>query len=123
MRNLILIIFLIASILITGCQNSSTTNQAASNVQSATVESTNAASANSSKTETIWVSTPESSAFTKIGYNEGDEILLVVFRESGLTYEYEQFSTNEWDDFLAADSKGTWYNTKIKPFYDYSDKY
>ena len=75
------------------------------------------------ETETVWVSTPDSSVFTKIGYNETEEILLVVFRDSGMTYEYEGFPKGEWDDFIAADSKGKWYNAEIKPYYDYSDKY
>ena len=123
MRNLLLAIFLVSSILVTGCQSSSQTNQAASDVQSAAVESANASSANSNKNETIWVSTPESSVFTKIGYNETEEVILVVFRDSGMTYEYEGFSEGEWDDFTAADSKGKWYNAEIKPYYDYSDKY
>ncbi len=63
------------------------------------------------------ISTPDSTAFSQIGYNVKDEILLVTFRNSGKTYLYLDFPSSEWGLFKKADSLGGYYNKYIKGNY------
>ena len=58
--------------------------------------------------------TPNSSCFSKIGYSEDFETLVVTFRGSGQTYCYTNFTAADWAAFRSADSLGSYYNKNIK---------
>ena len=62
--------------------------------------------------------TPNSTCFSKIGYNEDKEILVVTFRSSGYTYLYFGVSKSEWTAFRTSDSLGKYYNSHIKGHYE-----
>ncbi len=64
------------------------------------------------------VSTPESTCFSEVGYDEAENTLVVTFRDSGSTYAYYDVSSSVWSEFIAAESKGSYYNKKIKGNYD-----
>jgi hypothetical protein len=53
-----------------------------------------------------WVATPNSSMFTRIGYNAVTEKLRVVYRNSGRQYEYPDFNAMRWFNFFKAKSFG-----------------
>ena len=57
--------------------------------------------------------TPNSSCFSKIGYSEAHETLVLVFRNGGV-YLYTGVPDAVWQSFCAADSLGRFFNTKIK---------
>ena len=61
--------------------------------------------------------TPNSSCFSQIGYSAAFETLVVTFRDSGSRYCYTSFTAKDWAAFQAADSLGSYYNTKIKGNY------
>ncbi len=63
-------------------------------------------------------STPKSSCFSEVGYDSDCEVLVVRFRDSGSVYTYSDFPEGEWNQFIAADSLGSWYNTYIKGQYE-----
>ncbi len=63
-------------------------------------------------------STPKSTCFCEVGYDSDWEVLVVQFRDSGSVYTYSDFPEREWNEFIAADSLGSWYNTYIKGQYD-----
>ena len=60
-------------------------------------------------------STPGSTCFSAIGYNNGT--LVVTFRESGASYAYYDVPPSVWDDLCSADSMGGFYNSDIKGQY------
>lgn len=62
----------------------------------------------------------DSSNVEAIGYDVDSQELHVLFKKSGLTYAY--FAVEEWvfQEFMQADSKGTYLNENIKERYDYS---
>lgn len=60
--------------------------------------------------------TPNSSVFSKVGYIEEDEVLVVVFRSTG-PYKYDDVSYPVWEEFTNADSLGSYYNHHIKGEY------
>lgn len=61
----------------------------------------------------------DSSNIEAIGYDPDRQELHVRFLKSGATYVY--YNVEEWvyNEFMAADSKGKYYNTNIKGHYDY----
>lgn len=63
-------------------------------------------------------STPESSCFSEIGYDSRHEVLVVTFRDSGASYAYYDVPDYVWDDLESAKSKGGYYNSDIKGYYD-----
>ena len=68
-----------------------------------------------------YYSTPDSSAFSSVGYNYDYEVLIVEFRTSG-TYVYYDVPEDVWEEFLDASSLGGYYNDYIKHDYDW-DQY
>jgi hypothetical protein len=40
-----------------------------------------------------------------------------VFLKNGLCYQYAKVGKRKYNAFMKAESKGTFYNTQIKPFY------
>ena len=59
----------------------------------------------------------DSSCFSQVGYDARHETLLVCFRDSGAYYCYYDFTQEDYDDFIAADSLGAYYNEYIKGYY------
>ena len=59
----------------------------------------------------------DSSNIEAIGYDPDNQELHVRFLKSGETYVY--YNVEEWafQEFMHADSKGTYLNAKIKPSY------
>ena len=67
----------------------------------------------------VWQSTPNSSCFSWVAYDSGDEKLAVIFRSNETrAYVYSDFSQSDWDTFISASSLGSYYNTHIKGKYD-----
>ena len=60
----------------------------------------------------------DSSCFSRVGYDAHHETLLVCFRDSGAYYCYYDFTQADYDDFIAADSLGSYYNKYIKGYYE-----
>ena len=66
-----------------------------------------------------WQDTPDSTAFSRIGYAAGHKVLGVVFRNSDpRIYLYYDFPQSEWDSFRTAESWGGYYNQHIKGQYE-----
>jgi len=59
----------------------------------------------------------DSSCFSRVGYDGGNDVLVLEFRESGALYAYYDFSQGDYDRFLAADSLGSYFNEHIKNIY------
>lgn len=60
----------------------------------------------------------DSSCVARVGYDPNAEEVYVEFHGSGL-YAYRGVSPRVYEEFLAADSKGTFVNEEIKPRYPY----
>jgi len=103
-----------------------TTTQAPPSTQAATTETTteNTTEPTTQETTTAAFSlddvslteTPNSSCFSKIGYSDAHETLVLVFRGGG-TYLFSGVPASVWQSFRAADSLGRYFNTKIKGVY------
>lgn len=65
-----------------------------------------------------FVETPDSTAFSQIGYSENRQDLVIQFKESGAYYVYHDVPGDVWDALLAADSRGGYYNREIKGNFD-----
>lgn len=57
----------------------------------------------------------ESEGIASIGYNASRNELEVEFRQSGTVYRYFGVSADEYIEFMAAESKGTYLNQVFKP--------
>lgn len=62
----------------------------------------------------------DSSNIEAIGYNGPTQQLHVRFLKSGLTYVYQDVEEWVFQEFLQADSKGTFLNVRIKPHYQFA---
>jgi hypothetical protein len=62
----------------------------------------------------------ESSSIAAIGYSAESRELYVRFRESGETYVYFDVEARVADEFMSAESKGAFFNRRIKDRYAYS---
>lgn len=60
----------------------------------------------------------DSTCFSAIGYSYSDEIFYCQFLEGGSEYIYLNVPPYVYDEIMSADSKGGYYNRKIKPYYD-----
>jgi len=58
-----------------------------------------------------------SSAVVGVGYEQFQGKLLVKFKQNGITYEFFKVPKKVYDEFLAADSMGTYYHKNIKGKY------
>lgn len=67
--------------------------------------------------EMVWLKTPDSTVFSRIGYDDYNEILGVTFRKAGSTYYYQDFPSYLWEEFLDSDSLSDYYNDNIKGQY------
>ena len=70
-----------------------------------------------------YFSTPNSTAFSIVGYNYAWELLIVEFRTTGSCYLYYDVPEDVWEEFLYADSLGGYYNEYIKGDYDCEQYY
>ena len=62
------------------------------------------------------ISTPDSSCFSSVGYDDG--ILYVTFRDSGSVYSYVGVPSYVYDELWSASSMGGYYNSSIKGYYE-----
>lgn len=62
--------------------------------------------------------TPNSTAFSMIGYDKDAKVLLVEFRDSGSRYLYFGFSSSDYKAFSSASSLGKYFNSNIKGQFD-----
>ena len=62
-------------------------------------------------------STPNSSCFSQIGYCQSERVLVLKFRDSGITYLYLDVSSSTWSSLRNASSAGSYYNSYIKGRY------
>ena len=61
----------------------------------------------------------DSSNVEAIGYDAATQQLHVRFLKSGLTYIYYDVEAWVFEEFLQADSKGIFLNSRIKPNYQF----
>jgi len=61
----------------------------------------------------------DSSAILRIDYEADTRELAVTFRASGRRYIYFDFPPKEYAAFLAADSKGGFFNARVKNRYTF----
>ena len=69
---------------------------------------------------TKWVyNTPESTCFSRVGYDARNQVLIVVFRDSGAEYHYYDVPEDVWESFYDSASLGKYFNANIKGYYEY----
>lgn len=69
---------------------------------------------------TKWVyNTPESTCFSRVGYDSRNNVLIVVFRDSGAEYHYYDVPEDVWESFYDSTSLGRYFNANIKGNYAY----
>ena len=69
---------------------------------------------------TKWVyNTPESTCFSRVGYDSRNNVLIVVFRDSGAEYHYYDVPEDVWESFYDSESLGKYFNREIKGNYEY----
>lgn len=69
---------------------------------------------------TKWVyNTPDSTCFSRVGYDSRNNMLIVVFRESGAEYHYFGVPEDVWESFYDSASLGRYFNANIKGYYEY----
>lgn len=69
---------------------------------------------------TKWVcNTPESTCFSRVGYDARNNVLIVVFRDSGAEYHYFGVPEDVWESFYDSVSLGRYFNANIKGNYAY----
>lgn len=61
-----------------------------------------------------------SSAVVGVAYVPADQKLLVKFKQNGITYEFFKVPKKVYDEFLEADSMGTYYHKRIKGKFPHS---
>lgn len=69
---------------------------------------------------TKWIyNTPESTCFSRVGYDSRNNVLIVVFRDSGAEYHYFGVPEDVWESFYDSASLGRYFNANIKGNYAY----
>jgi KTSC domain len=66
-----------------------------------------------------WIDTPESSNISRIGYDDGNQVLYVEFKSGG-TYQYFDVAEQMFADMKSASSKGQFLAQNIKGAYRYA---
>lgn len=61
--------------------------------------------------------TPDSTAFSQVGYNVSKNLLVVTFRDSGASYAYYDVPQSVWNNLKSAKSMGGYYNSDVKGQY------
>lgn len=127
-------LILAMAVLLAGCGQEAATRAAPEPVQSHALAPASAPKPTSKPTPTPapavwdgsnirWQDTPQSSCFVCVGYDSSAQKLAVTFRTSeDRVYVYSDFSQEDWDSFISADSLGSYYNKYIKGNYN-SERY
>ena len=131
MKTVISVIAILLALLLAGCTNTEAKTPQPSDVSEVAAESekisepihTQKLTGEKEGYEDYLFDTPNSTCFSRIGYIEKSEILVVEFRESGSIYEYSGFTADDWDSFSSADSLGGYFNQKIKGNFPYERIY
>ena len=63
--------------------------------------------------------TPDSTCFSRVGYDSRNNVLIVVFRDSGAEYHYYDVPEDVWESFYDIASLGKYFNANIKGYYEY----
>lgn len=63
--------------------------------------------------------TPDSTCFSRVGYDSRNNVLIVVFRDSGAEYHYFDVPEDVWESFYDSTSLGRYFNREIKGNYEY----
>lgn len=63
--------------------------------------------------------TPDSTCFSRVGYDSRNNVLIVVFRDSGAEYHYYDVPEDVWESFYDSASLGKYFNANIKGYYEY----
>lgn len=66
--------------------------------------------------------TPESTCFSRVGYDRRNNVLIVVFRDYGAEYHYFDVPEDVWESFYDSVSLGRYFNANIKGNYRYAKK-
>ena len=61
----------------------------------------------------------ESKMFTSVWYDTDNQVLYLRFRKTGDVYRYFDVTTREYQDFLAAESKGRFFLAHIRDHFRY----
>lgn len=61
----------------------------------------------------------DSRSIRAVGYDEEHEALFVDFRESGDIYAYHPVAREVFEELLAAESRGAYFNQNIRNSYQY----
>jgi len=59
-----------------------------------------------------------SSQFKKVKYDSETKTLIITFNNDK-RYEYSEFTKEDFDKFMSADSLGQWFNNHIKNVFSY----
>jgi len=63
----------------------------------------------------VWQQTPSSSCFSAVGYDDDHEMLALIFRDNqSAAYVYSEIWQSIYQELMAADSLGNYYNDNIK---------
>lgn len=62
--------------------------------------------------------TTDSTCFSRIAYRKSTKELFVTFLDSGVSYIYYDVPFYIWDELMEANSKGGYYNSNIKEYYN-----
>ena len=116
MKRVLIIVSIVIIALLTACSNSNNSNKELSNKEIIGYTSRNTPIIKE-ENNISWNSTPDSTCFSSIGYDEDNNCLYVIFRETGAEYKYSDFTTSDWIDFTEADSLGSYFNKYIKGNY------
>ncbi len=63
----------------------------------------------------------DSSLIHSVGYDLASSVLEVEFAESRRVYQYFDVPLSIYSEFMAADSKGGYFNENIKDMYNYQE--
>lgn len=58
-----------------------------------------------------------SSNIASVGYDAGEKLMEIKFHNGGL-YQYKHIASSTWTNFINAQSKGKYFATNIKPYYE-----
>ena len=63
----------------------------------------------------------ESDALDWVDYDERTRVLRAIFRENGRAYRYFDVPKHLFEELLAADSEGGFFNARIRPCFNYEE--
>ncbi|MBS0276897.1 MAG: KTSC domain-containing protein [Proteobacteria bacterium] len=63
----------------------------------------------------------DSEALLAVRYDYSRKVLRATFRSSGRTYDYFGVTPREYAEFMAAKSKGAWFNARIRDHHRFEE--